>query len=128
GPAADQAPALHTVPGATGQASPARAPLSEGELDGRVGGRLGPRGHDCRRRGLGHDPVRADRSIEPDPWRLTTMSREILEAVRGLAAEKNISSEKLMEALEDALLSAYKKTPEAAKYAKVEMDRDTADF
>jgi hypothetical protein len=46
------------------------------------------------------------------------MSREIVEAVRGLAAEKNISSEKLMEALEDALLSAYKKTPEAARYAK----------
>ena len=42
------------------------------------------------------------------------MSREIVEAVRGLAAEKNISSEKLMEALEDALLSAYKKTPGAA--------------
>ena len=39
------------------------------------------------------------------------MSKEIVEAVRGLAAEKNISSEKLMEALEDALLSAYKKTP-----------------
>ena len=56
------------------------------------------------------------------------MSREILEAVRGLAAEKNISSEKLMEALEDALLSAYKKTPGAAKYARVDLDRDTADF
>src|SRR5579863_5004567 len=56
------------------------------------------------------------------------MSREIVEAVRGLAAEKNISSEKLMEALEDALLSAYKKTPGAARYAKVEMDRDSADF
>jgi N utilization substance protein A len=56
------------------------------------------------------------------------MSREIVEAVRGLAAEKNISSEKLMEALEDALLSAYKKTPGAAKYAKVEMDRDSGDF
>src|SRR5881398_2659765 len=56
------------------------------------------------------------------------MSREILEAVRGLAAEKNISSEKLMEALEDALLSAYKKTPDAARYAKVEMDRDSGDF
>ena len=56
------------------------------------------------------------------------MSREILEAVRGLAAEKNISSEKLMEALEDALLSAYKKTPEAARYAKVEMDRESGDF
>src|SRR6201995_5163155 len=56
------------------------------------------------------------------------MSREIVEAVRGLAAEKNISQEKLMEALEDALLSAYKKTPGAARYAKVEMDRDSADF
>ncbi len=56
------------------------------------------------------------------------MSREILEAVRGLAAEKNISSEKLMEALEDALLSAYKKTPGAAQYAKVEMDRESGDF
>src|SRR5467141_5164897 len=56
------------------------------------------------------------------------MSKEIVEAVRGLAAEKNISSEKLMEALEDALLSAYKKTPGAAKYAKVEMDRDSGDF
>ena len=56
------------------------------------------------------------------------MSREILEAVRGLAAEKNISHEKLMEALEDALLSAYKKTPGSAPYAKVEMDRESGDF
>src|SRR3979490_2725026 len=56
------------------------------------------------------------------------MSKEIVEAVRGLAAEKNISHEKLMEALEDALLSAYKKTPGSAPYAKGEMDRDTADF
>ena len=56
------------------------------------------------------------------------MSKEILEAVRGLAAEKNISAEKLMEALEDALLSAYKKTPGSAPYARVEMDRDTGDF
>ncbi len=56
------------------------------------------------------------------------MSKEILDAVRGLAAEKNISSEKLMVALEDALLSAYKKTPGAAPYALVEMDRDLGDF
>jgi N utilization substance protein A len=56
------------------------------------------------------------------------MSREIVEAVRGLAAEKNISQDKLMEALEDALLSAYKKTPGSAPYAKVEMDRDSGDF
>src|SRR5215218_901662 len=56
------------------------------------------------------------------------MSKEILDAVRALAAEKNISSEKLMVALEDALLSAYKKTPGAAPYAQVEMDRDLGDF
>jgi transcription termination/antitermination protein NusA len=56
------------------------------------------------------------------------MSREILEAMSGLAAEKGIPSEKLMAALEDALLSAYKKQPGAAKYARVEVDRDTGDF
>jgi N utilization substance protein A len=56
------------------------------------------------------------------------MSKEILEATRALAAEKGISHEKLMLALEDALLSAYKKTPGSAKYARVEMDRDTGDF
>src|SRR5688572_2267254 len=33
-----------------------------------------------------------------------------------------------MSALEDALLSAYRKTPGAARYARVELDRDTADF
>jgi len=56
------------------------------------------------------------------------MSREIVEAVRALAAEKNIPPERLMQALEDALLSAYKKTPGAARYARVEMDRDSGDF
>src|SRR3982750_433902 len=56
------------------------------------------------------------------------MSKEILEATRALAAEKGISHEKLMLALEDALLSAYKKTPGSAKYARVEMDRETGDF
>ncbi len=56
------------------------------------------------------------------------MSKEILEATRALAKEKNISFEKLMIALEDALLSAYKKQPDSAKYARVEMDRETGDF
>src|ERR671930_303215 len=56
------------------------------------------------------------------------MSREILEAVRVLEREKGISSERLMAALEDALLSAYKKTPGAAKYARVDMDRNSGDF
>ena len=56
------------------------------------------------------------------------MSKEIVEAVQALEREKGIASEKLMLALEDALLSAYKKTPDAAKYARVDMDRQTADF
>ena len=56
------------------------------------------------------------------------MSREILDAMQVLAAEKGISPEVLMEALEDALLSAYRKQPGAAKYARVELDRDSADF
>ncbi len=33
-----------------------------------------------------------------------------------------------MAALEDALLSAYKKSPGSAKYARVDLDRETADF
>jgi transcription termination/antitermination protein NusA len=56
------------------------------------------------------------------------MSREIVEAIKGLEQEKGIDADTLMMALEDALLSAYKKTPGAAKYARVDLDRDTADF
>jgi N utilization substance protein A len=56
------------------------------------------------------------------------VSREIVEAIKGLEQEKGIDAETLMAALEDALLSAFKKTPGAAKYARVDLDRDTADF
>ena len=56
------------------------------------------------------------------------MSKEIVEAVHVLEREKGIAADRLMEALEDALLSAYKKTPEAAKYARVEVDHGTGDF
>jgi len=56
------------------------------------------------------------------------MSREILEAMHALAVEKGISSEKLVSAMEDALLSAYKKQPDSAKYARVELDPESADF
>jgi N utilization substance protein A len=56
------------------------------------------------------------------------MSREILEAMHALAREKGISAEKLIHALEDALLSAYKKQPGSAKYARVEMDPETGDY
>src|SRR5919197_773018 len=56
------------------------------------------------------------------------MSKEIVEAVGVLEREKGISADRLMQALEDALLSAYKKTPGAAKYARVEVDRVNGDF
>jgi N utilization substance protein A len=56
------------------------------------------------------------------------VSREIVEAIKVLEQEKGLDSETLMAALEDALLSAYKKQPGAAKYARVDLDRDTADF
>ena len=39
------------------------------------------------------------------------MTKEIVEAVGVLEREKGISADRLMAALEDALLSAYKKTP-----------------
>ena len=56
------------------------------------------------------------------------MSREMLEAMTVLAREKNIAEEKLMDALADALLSAYKKLPGAARYARVEIDHESGDF
>src|SRR5918912_1231049 len=56
------------------------------------------------------------------------MSQEIVDAVRALGREKGIAEDKLMGALEDALLSAYKKQPGAARYARVRMDRDSGDF
>src|ERR671917_6671 len=56
------------------------------------------------------------------------MSREILEAMTALAREKGIAPDKLRHALEDALLSAYKKQPGSAKYARVELDPETGDY
>src|SRR3954452_9040598 len=56
------------------------------------------------------------------------MSREILDAMHTLAREQGIAEDKLYHALEDALLSAYKKLPGAGRYARVEIDHDTGDF
>src|SRR5688572_15913196 len=56
------------------------------------------------------------------------MSQEIVEAVRALAREKGIAEEKLITALEDALLSAYKKQPGAVRYARVHLDPDLGEY
>jgi N utilization substance protein A len=56
------------------------------------------------------------------------MTREIIEFVQELERDKGIEGETLIEALEDALLAAYKKTPRAARHAIVELDRNEGDF
>lgn len=56
------------------------------------------------------------------------MSQEIVDAIKMLEREKGIDSDTLLTALEDALLSAYKKSPDSAKYARVEMDRESGEF
>src|SRR5215207_9439089 len=83
----------------------------------------------ARGRGTGGDSVRQDRAGQPDRRRIEglNMSREIIEAVRALEREKNIDEGVLVHALEDGLLAAYKKTPEAARHAVVEID-DEGDF
>ena len=56
------------------------------------------------------------------------MSREIVEAMRALADEKGINPDRLIAALEDALLAAYKKQLDSAKYARVQLDPETGDY
>ncbi len=56
------------------------------------------------------------------------MSKEIVDAIAAAAEEKGIPPETLMVALEDALLSAYRKEADAAEYARVRIDRDSGDF
>ncbi|MHB1464484.1 MAG: transcription termination factor NusA [Thermoleophilia bacterium] len=56
------------------------------------------------------------------------MSREIVEALRLLEEEKGIDFKVLLAALEDALLSAYKKTPDAVQHARVEIDPDDGEI
>ena len=72
-------------------------------------------------------PVRRHPPFEPRRG-VSSMSREIVEAMHALAREKGIAADKLIAALEDALLSAYKKQPGSAKYARVELDPETGDY
>jgi transcription termination/antitermination protein NusA len=55
------------------------------------------------------------------------MSQEIIEHIRGLEREKGIEENTVINALEDALLAAYKKTPGASRHAVVELD-DEGEF
>src|SRR3978361_1998729 len=55
------------------------------------------------------------------------MTQEIIKAVREIERDKGIEEGALVAALEDALLAAYKKTPDASRHAAVELD-DRGDF
>src|SRR5262249_43217773 len=85
--------------------------------------RPGRHGPDADR--IGGHPLRGDRAGQSDRRRdWSTMTREIIEAVRTIEREKGIDGDTLIHALEDALLAAYKKTPGASRHATVELDDD----
>jgi N utilization substance protein A len=52
------------------------------------------------------------------------MSQEIIEGIHLIEKEKGIEEGILISALEDALLAAFKKTPEATRHAEVKLDSD----
>jgi transcription termination/antitermination protein NusA len=52
------------------------------------------------------------------------MSQEIIEGIHGIEKEKGIEEGILIAALEDALLAAYKKTPDSVRHAEVKLDGD----
>jgi transcription termination/antitermination protein NusA len=56
------------------------------------------------------------------------VSREIIEALRQIEKEKGVGFDALLSALEDALHSAYKKTPNAVEHAKVEIDPEEGEI
>ena len=56
---------------------------------------------------------------------MTTANPDIFDALQMLAADKGISVDTLLEALANALVSAYKRMPNAAEEAYVTIDADT---
>ena len=56
------------------------------------------------------------------------MNKEFIEAMDELEKEKHISKDILLETIESALVSAYKKNYGTAENVRVEIDRDTGDI
>ena len=56
------------------------------------------------------------------------MNKETIEALRQIEKEKNIPFDLLIVALEDALQSAYQKTPHAVPFSEVKIDRDNGEI
>ena len=53
---------------------------------------------------------------------------EMMEALRNIASEKDVAFETIVDALANALVSAYKRMPNAAPEARVTIDPDTGEF
>src|SRR5438105_14051430 len=56
------------------------------------------------------------------------MNSDMMEALENLEREKGISVESLLQALADALVTAYKRRPDAAEEAEVEVDVETGEI
>ena len=56
------------------------------------------------------------------------MSKDLLKAIKLIEQEKGIAEDILVEAIELALLSAYKKNFNAAKNVRVDFNRTTGDY
>ena len=56
------------------------------------------------------------------------MNKETIEALHQIEKEKSIPFDVLIEALEDALHSAYQKTPHAVPFSEVKIDRETGEI
>ena len=56
------------------------------------------------------------------------MSKELLEGVKLLEKERGIEAETLLSAIEEALLAAYKKMPDARHPVRVDLDRESGDY
>src|SRR5690242_21787743 len=56
------------------------------------------------------------------------MNSDMMEALYTLEREKGISVETMLEALANALVTAYKRMPDAAEEALVEIDVETGDI
>lgn len=56
------------------------------------------------------------------------MNRDMIEALENLERERGIPIEDMLQALADALVTAYKRRPEAAEEAAVEIDFETGDI
>ena len=56
------------------------------------------------------------------------MNSEMMEALYTIEREKGISVEIMLEALANALVTAYKRMPDAAEEALVEIDIETGDI